>query len=58
MKKLEILTEKEENEILGLLKYSFKDIDFTYGDLTDEEQSIISKKKFKKMDKKIKLLKK
>ena len=49
MKKLEILTEKEENEILGLLKYSFKDIDFTYGDLTDEEQSIISKKTFKKI---------
>ena len=49
MKKLDVLTEKEENEILGLLKYSFKDIDFAYGDLTDEEKTIISKKTFNKI---------
>jgi len=49
MKKLDLLTEKEENEILGLLKYSFKDIDFTYGDLTEQERSIISVKTFNKI---------
>ena len=49
MKKLDKLTAKEEKEILGLLKYSFKDIDFAYGDLTDEERTIISSKTFNKI---------